>query len=363
MEYFGQRRSMIANFNATTRFEKQALFARNEKGNAVATFTSSSNVVRIRRRTIAAKYKALDRDRRQRKQAFSLSALRLTELQRLYTARWGLYLPDDDAGRDDLLLAFHQIPNIDACIEWAAAWAPWLHREDALALAHQTAAARQWLKARALGERLGLTDAERTALNIKTARPIDVSDEALLERKRVRDRQRKARKRLAQRTAKTMPVSRAEPWKAEGISRRTWYRKRRVEDGTKPVRDNSFSITADGICATTPPAIASGTPKKSIRLVRVEAEGLVGGPSRKWKTRFPTAMRLNKEQRAYAKEAGFEPDKINRIFEMFRDHNISQRTYSPDWDQAWVNWVDREILIMDEWYDRQRQQRWINQRL
>jgi hypothetical protein len=74
-------------------------------------------------------------------------------------------------------------------------------------------------------------------------------------------------------------------------------------------------------------------------------------------------MRLNKEQRAYAKEVGFEPDKVKRMFEMFRCHNIAQRTYSPDWDQAWVNWVDREILIMDEWYDRQRQQRWINQRL
>ena len=125
------------------------------------------------------------------------------------------------------------------------------------------------------------------------------------------------------------------------------------------MKRDEFSVTESG--AATPPAIASGTPKKSIRLVRVEGEALVGGPSRKWKTRFPTSMRLNREQIAYAREAGFEPDKIRTMFEIFRDHNIAQRTYSPDWDKAWLNWVDREIVIMNAWYDRQRQRRWISQ--
>jgi hypothetical protein len=34
--------------------------------------------------------------------------------------------------------------------------------------------------------------------------------------------------------------------------------------------------------------------------------------------------------RDYALEAGFEPEKIQRMWERFRDFNISQRTYSAD---------------------------------
>ena len=157
--------------------------------------TTSTDVVAIRRRFVAAKYKAHARDMRRHRPRPPLAALRLSELERLYTARWGRQLPDDDAGRDDLLLAFNHISGIDSCIEWAMAWAPWLSRDDATALAEQITAAPQWLKARPMGERLGLTDYERTALKIRTIRPIDVTDACLAERRKQKDRDRKALRR------------------------------------------------------------------------------------------------------------------------------------------------------------------------
>ena len=59
----------------------------------------------------------------------------------------------------------------------------------------QITAAPQWLKARPMGERLGLTDYERTALKIRTIRPIDVTDACLAERRKQKDRDRKALRR------------------------------------------------------------------------------------------------------------------------------------------------------------------------
>jgi hypothetical protein len=280
----------------------------------------------------------------------------------LYRLRYGRHLPDDDAGRDDLELAFNQIARTDACIEWAAKWAPWMASDEAAALAEQIAMDPQWLKARPLGERLGLTDSERTRLDIRTIRPIDLTDEAFVGRNRQKERERKAWERQRARAAKSAPASQTKPWEAEGINRATWYRHRQKaksatqKRATKSVRNNLVSITADGISRTKPPAKAVGTPQKSIGS-RVEGEALVGNSSqqsRSFKTRFPSAMRLNKEMRAFAVEAGFTPDKIQRTYEMYRDVNIAQRTYSIDWTECWFTWVNREATIVNARYARDR---------
>jgi hypothetical protein len=76
----------------------------------------------------------------------------------------------------------------------------------------------------------------------------------------------------------------------------------------------------------------------------VDAAGVVGNPeSDRWlKTRFPTSLKLTPEMKAYAREAGFEPDRIHRMFGMFRDWNLAKgTTYSSDWTMVWFNWVDR----------------------
>jgi hypothetical protein len=237
------------------------------------------------RRILKAKYKADARDKRQSKPSFCLSAKTLRELERLYLHRWGRHLPDDDAGRDDLHLALAYVAGLEGKIEWAADRAPWLPREDAEALAAEISVAPRWLKARALSERLGLTERERIALGIETIRPIDVNDETLAERTRQKDRERKARNRKLAGAPKPIPLSQSKPWEAEGISKATWYRRRKASE-TKSVRDNSLSLTADGICLTMPPADAVGTTlplKKSIKGV-VDGEAGDGSSGRRYKT-------------------------------------------------------------------------------
>jgi hypothetical protein len=259
------------------------------------------------------------------------------------------------------VLAFSHICDTGSCIKWAMAWAPWLSLDDAAALAEQITAAPEWLKARPMGERLGLTDCERTALKIGTIRPIDVTDADLAERRKRKTRERKALKRQLARAAKPAPASQTKPWVSEGIDRATWYRRKAKSAGqkraTKSVRSNTKSFTADGNCRistpdqmgmTKPPADAVGTHLKSIWYQGVDGVAIVGDDRKRFKTRFSTSMRLSKEARQYALDVGFEPAQVDYMFETFGLWNIAMRAYSLDWDEVWCKWVDREVDIANE---------------
>lgn len=113
------------------------------------------------------------------------------------------------------------------------------------------------------------------------------------------------------------------------------------------------SFTADGICLTAPPAKAVGTPSKTI-WDGVDGAAVVGNDRKRFKTRFPTSMRLSKEAQAYALAIGFEPAQVDRMFESFGYYNVAMRSYSLDWDAAWLNWVDREVGFVNDRYDRER---------
>jgi hypothetical protein len=80
-----------------------------------------------------------------------------------------------------------------------------------------------------LGKYLRITDEMRTALQIRTIGSFDVSKRQRAARRRARDHELKRTKRR-QRGAKpraeylaTHAISRDQPWRTEGISRRTWY--------------------------------------------------------------------------------------------------------------------------------------------
>jgi hypothetical protein len=70
---------------------------------------------------------------------------RARELSRFLSYRYGDTLPDDDAGRDDLELLLSYVMQLNpgngvsAMVREARAWAPWLRREDARALAERIA--------------------------------------------------------------------------------------------------------------------------------------------------------------------------------------------------------------------------------
>lgn len=197
---------------------------------------------------------------------------RLRELEALYSKRYGAHLPYDDAGIDDLTLAAHHIAQLGGggfphIVAWAAEHMPDMPTAAAEALAKRVMAnPRRW-KAATLGWRLGLTDAERTALGITTIRAAGVADADMRERRKAKQRACRDRWRQRQRDSrppepKPEPLSRTRPWEALGMSRRTWYRK------GKPLpesRDTTRGIQQVLACCIPPAVSPSAARKEAVR--------------------------------------------------------------------------------------------------
>lgn len=134
-----------------------------------------------------------------------MAALRLNDLARLFRVRYGLVLPEDDAGRDDLQVALSHIaplansrPRMARYIE---IWAPWLTVGEAKGMINQALTeARVW-NADQLAWRLHLTAADRTSLGITTIGAVDLNKAARIrlrkEKARARERVRRQRRRAA----------------------------------------------------------------------------------------------------------------------------------------------------------------------
>ena len=101
-------------------------------------------------------------------------------------------------------------------------------------------------------KRLNLTDYERTRAKAYSIMPVDVSEEELIERRRERERIRKALKRREERAKprriyEREAATRTQPWKALGISRRTYYRRLEAGEprGTSPSAMKLRSLAPD----------------------------------------------------------------------------------------------------------------------
>lgn len=164
-----------------------------------------------------------------------LLALRMRDLATLFRSRYGVTLPDDDAGRDDLEIAINHLACVAypkaAIAHWIEIWAPWLtSAENHDILARVMPHPMRW-KADALAWRLGLTMEERMTLGITTIGAIDCNRTGRKKRRKQQDAKRKAnerRKKGAKPRAlyEAESANRTKPWKAEGISRATWYRRK-----------------------------------------------------------------------------------------------------------------------------------------
>jgi hypothetical protein len=174
-----------------------------------------------------------------------LCRIRLHELEDLYRKRYGMHLPYDDSGIEDLTIAAHHIAHFggDASahiIAWGGAWMPDMPRDRLAALAERIIDNPRRYKAATLGWLVRLAEAERTILGITTIRPFNVSDADMKERRMAKARERAARwRRWRPRTKlKTLPLSETRPWQDLGISRATWYRRnpgrRETRRETKP---------------------------------------------------------------------------------------------------------------------------------
>lgn len=178
--------------------------------------------------------------KRRRRSPMQLVGLRLNDLAKIFRHRYGNVLPNDDAGRDDLLVAVHHLASLahprGHIAKWLDLWAPWLTLAEHKTIIGDALASPQKWKADALAWRLRLTKEERRMLGVTTIGAIDENKAARTKRRRHLDRQRKENARRAKgvkpRTVyEGQSVEQAQPWVEEGISRRTWYRRNR---GTTP---------------------------------------------------------------------------------------------------------------------------------
>lgn len=166
---------------------------------------------------------------------FSFDALRFRELNKLARHRHpdgsDYMLPEAPSVRHlAVAIITHQRPNnkLRWLIWFCRERAPWLDpNEINIAQLYPD-------KAEPLGKKLQLTAAERTSLRITTIAPCDQTpaerEAARKERKRQRDRDRRRRQRAAaggipRAQYEATSKSQKRPWEAEGMSKRTWYRR------------------------------------------------------------------------------------------------------------------------------------------
>jgi len=183
----------------------------------------------------------------------AIRRLRLGDIKKLLRSRYGHTLPDDDAGLADLELMLDCVsfvPNarfrMKNIIE---IWAPWMDAEASYALVEAVLRKPDYMRkitAADLGAKLNLTWYERQKLKIRTIAPVDLNSDEFAQ-KRKDCRREKARLRQGRRRRKAGTKSRIsylatsltkqQPWRAQGISRATWYRRRETSRETSVSRN------------------------------------------------------------------------------------------------------------------------------
>ena len=192
------------------------------------------------------------RHSRRRNDTNFLARLRVAELERFFAINYGdRQLPDDDAGRADLRLMADHLAQLEPRLirPWAAAWMKTLPANELDGLIAEVGNGRRW-KADALARELGLDDATRTRLKIRTIGAVDCSKAKRMTRRR---RKRIATARASRAKAGAHPHAKSAeslmPWVEAGISRATYYRRRRaqinasetVETETRPIVRSTYT--------------------------------------------------------------------------------------------------------------------------
>jgi hypothetical protein len=168
-----------------------------------------------------------------------LRCLRYGAMIRLFRHRYGTKLPNDDAGKEDIWVL---VQNVSTAINEPEKkmrhaielWAPWMPQDQAeamMAFAMRLPRFERCPTSEELGERLCVTNDVRNKLKLWPFKPTDISDEELAAQRKARTAERRrerARLRgVVSRAEYLVSVRKPKLWEAEGISRRTWYRRRK----------------------------------------------------------------------------------------------------------------------------------------
>jgi hypothetical protein len=200
---------------------------------------------------------------------WSLAVQRVAEIDRFFADKYGtggdpLYiLPDDDAGRDDALIMCRSyagcpVSAVGIRHAWLSLHAPWMDAGERTLSCGQKA--HRW-RADTLARKLGLCQAVRQRLSIKTIGAIDLPKAARdrLAKERRRERKESAR-RAAGKLTRTQYLernasNRTKPWLALGISKATYYRRMRQ---VRPLYSRTPYRSPTCLIATTGPIYAAG---------------------------------------------------------------------------------------------------------
>ena len=130
------------------------------------------------------------------------------------------------------------------------------------AVLEEASRTRRHMSADNLARFLHVTYEQRERLGLTTIGSVNVGKRARAELRKRRDRLAKERKRREQGARpQAQSLSRTEPWKAEGISRRSWYRRRQQPIGT--ISSTAVFLSTDD--KVVPPAPqASGCPQECL---------------------------------------------------------------------------------------------------
>jgi len=287
----------------------------------------------------------------------------------------------------------HQANGHAKIMGWLRAWAPEMSREDAEAIADRAVANPRKYRADTLAKRVGLTAVERSALGITTIGAIDQTKEQREERRRRKNAEAKRAARAASNSGRSRGRPKSEDipaWQAAGFtSKRTYHRHK--ASGTKNAGTAYVGTpyAADGISvplSRAEKALAEGRRKPELHHAKTVTEGLgarcreptnqnVSEEDRELnamigliertighKSRMSERMPLSRKARAYALAACFTPAQVESMFATFRDWNIAKGTYSADWDDVWIRWVDREVDLVTARYNQDQTRAWFERR-
>jgi hypothetical protein len=130
------------------------------------------------------------------------ASVRVAEIDRVLTDRWGEILPNDDAGADDAFIMCHHLARRagDPTVrmqDWLNRRTPWMPSSDRQGLIERVLARPRRWKADTLAKRLGLTAANRTRLKVKSIGAIDQTSAERAEIRRLAKIEYKRKRRAA----------------------------------------------------------------------------------------------------------------------------------------------------------------------
>jgi len=215
---------------------------------------------------------------------------RKCELERLFSMRYGMWqLPDDDAGRGDLCLMADHLAQLgeDHVRRWACIWAPWAGDSELDDLIEQVGPGRRW-KAQALANELGLDNATRTRLRIRTIGAVDRTKAQRGEDYKIRKAAAEATRRAKAGAAPhALSAARLKPWLPLGISESTYYRRKRQNDSGD---SNSCRIFLESQCSTNCCQGAPPPPGGSWARAEADAERVFPVPREAVTVTVPSSM-------------------------------------------------------------------------